>query len=150
MERFWETKALKDLSRDEWESLCDGCGKCCMIRLEDEDTGDIHITNVACFLFERTDCACMDYPNRSTLVPDCVTLSPDNVADLHWMPETCAYKLVAHGKPLPEWHHLNTGDRESIHEAGYSVRDRSVCETEVADEDLEEHLVNWPGEPRRG
>ncbi len=134
----------------QWESLCDGCGKCCMIRLQDEETNEIHTTNVACKLFDRHACRCSDYNNRSANVPDCVTLTAENVKKLHWMPETCAYRLVANGMDLPDWHHLISGSGNSVHEAGFSVQDRSVCETEIATEDLEDHLVSWPGERRRG
>ncbi len=137
-------------TRAQWESLCDGCGKCCMIRLQDEETDEIHTTNVACKLFDRHACRCSDYDNRSANVPDCVTLTAENVKELHWMPETCAYRLVANGMDLPDWHHLISGSDNSVHEAGFSVQDRSVCETEIATEDLEDHLVSWPGERRRG
>ena len=141
---------MNDWSEAEWESLCDGCGKCCMIRLEDEDTAEVHTTNVACRLFDRTACTCTDYPNRSAKVPDCVTLRPDNVRQLYWMPDTCAYRLIAEGQDLPDWHHLVSGEKESIHDEGFSVRDRSVCETEIGNEELENFLVTWPGEKRRG
>ncbi|VAV99843.1 UPF0260 protein YcgN [hydrothermal vent metagenome] len=150
MVQFWKNKPLSECSQAEWESLCDGCGKCCMIRLEDEETGHVHITNVACKLFDRTLCACTDYGQRSTRVPDCVTLTPKNIDELYWMPETCAYRLVAETKELPDYHHLVSGDRNTIHEAGMSVQDRSICETQVNEDELAEYLVNWPGETRRG
>jgi hypothetical protein len=150
MKEFWKKTKMSSWTKKQWESLCDGCGKCCMIRLEDEDTGIVHTTNVACKLFDRTNCNCYDYSNRNKNVPDCVTLSPDNVAKLHWMPDTCAYRLIAEGKPLFDWHYLISGDKQSIHLAGMSVQDRSICETSVKFEDLEDHLVNWPGEERRG
>ncbi len=134
------------MTQQEWESLCDGCGKCCMIRLEDEDTGKIADTNIACQLFERTACACTNYMDRCTIVPDCVRLTPDNLGSLDWMPKTCAYRLLLEGYELPPWHHLITGDRESIHEAGMSVRDRTICETEVSSKNIENYLIIWPGE----
>lgn len=143
---FWREKPLDEMTNEEWESLCDGCGKCCMIRLEDEDSGKIADTNIACKLFERTECTCSDYLNRCTLVPDCVKLTPDNLAALDWMPKTCTYRLVFEGYELPPWHHLITGDRESIHQAGMSVRDRTVSEEEVAPDDAEQYLIQWPGE----
>lgn len=134
------------MTSQEWESLCDGCGKCCMIRLEDEDSGKIADTNIACKLFERTECSCTDYARRCTLVPDCVRLTPDNLGSLDWMPKTCAYRLLYEGFDLPSWHHLVTGDRQSIHEAGMSVRDRTVCETEISSETVENYIIKWPGE----
>ena len=143
---FWRTKALDDMTPDEWESLCDGCGKCCMIRLEDEDTGMIADTNIACKLFDRTQCVCTHYKERCTLVPDCVSLTPENVGSLDWMPMTCAYRLVYEGFDLPPWHHLITGDKESIHEAGMSVRDKTVSETDIDPDDAEDYVVQWPGE----
>ncbi len=121
-----------------------------MIRLEDEDTGDVHTTNVACKLFDPHACSCGDYPNRSARVPDCVTLTPQNVDVLYWMPDTCAYRLIAEGKELPPWHHLRSNDRNTIHETGFSVQDLSICETIVDPDALEDYLVNWPGETRRG
>jgi len=112
---FWKTKNMAEMSPSEWESLCDGCGKCCCIRLEDEDTGAIYITDVACKLFDSATCQCTDYPNRSAKVSDCVTLTSDNVAALKWMPRTCAYRVLSEGGDLPEYHHLVSGSRESIH-----------------------------------
>lgn len=143
---FWRTKAFDDMTPDEWESLCDGCGKCCMIRLEDEDTGMIADTNIACKLFDRTQCNCTRYKERCTLVPDCVRLTPDNVGSLDWMPMTCAYRLVFEGYDLPPWHHLITGDKESIHKAGMSVRDKTVSENDIDPDDAEDYVVQWPGE----
>jgi uncharacterized protein len=143
---FWRNKSLDDMSHEEWESLCDGCGKCCMIRLQDEDTGKIADTNIACKLFERTACTCSDYANRCTRVPDCVSLTPDNLGSLDWMPKTCAYRLIFEGFDLPPWHPLITGSRESIHLAGMSVRDKTVCETEIDPDDVENYALEWPGE----
>lgn len=144
---FWKDKSLDEMSRAEWESLCDGCGKCCCIRLEDEDTGAIYITDVVCKLFDAQSCRCTDYLNRSLKVPDCVTLTPANTPQLHWMPQTCAYRLVANGEDLPDWHHLVSGSRESIHEAGMSVQGAVVSELNVAEEDHPHRIVIWPGEP---
>ena len=138
---------MAEMSRSQWESLCDNCGKCCCIRLEDEDNGAIYITDVACKLFDPATCTCTDYPNRSKKVPDCVTLTPDNVDALHWMPRTCAYRLVAEGKDLPDHHHLISGSRDTIHQAGWSVQDAVVSEDLVEDDDLPHRLVIWPGEP---
>jgi uncharacterized cysteine cluster protein YcgN (CxxCxxCC family) len=138
--KFWE-KPLGELTRPEWEALCDGCGKCCLHKLEDEVTGEIFPTNVACKLLDRRTCRCTHYQGRKKLVPDCVRLTPERLAKIDWLPATCAYKLRAEGKPLPEWHYLVSGDRESIHRAGMSVRGWTISEQD-ASEHLEDHLVD--------
>ena len=138
--RFWEEKPLQKLSRDEWESLCDGCGKCCLHKLEDEETGQVFPTNVACRLLDRRESRCKDYPNRKTYVPDCVRLNPAKLHELEWLPSTCAYRLVANGEPLREWHHLISGSRETVHEAGMSTRGWTVSEDDAGE--LEYHLVD--------
>jgi len=138
---------MAQMSREEWESLCDGCGKCCCIRLEDEDTGQIYITDVACKLFDPNRCQCSDYANRSARVSDCVTLSADNVSQLNWMPQTCAYRLIAEGKDLPDYHHLISGSRDTIHEVGMSVQDAVTSEELVDEEQVPTRIVIWPGEP---
>ena len=143
-------KPLSALSKDEWESLCDGCGKCCCIRLEDEDTADIYVTDVVCKLFDANICQCRDYPNRSIHVPDCVTLTPDNVSQLSWMPQTCAYRLVANGEDLPEYHHLISGSHETIHEQGMSVQNAVISELAIDPEEHPHRIVIWPGEPDIG
>lgn len=124
MEPFWKTKSLEEMSREEWESLCDGCGKCCLAKLEDEDTGQIHWTSVGCRLFDPETCRCCDYTNRLERVPDCVNLTPENVRTLPWLPGTCAYRLLAEGKELDWWHPLVSGDPQTVHEAGISMRGR--------------------------
>lgn len=126
---FWKTKALEELSAAEWESLCDGCGKCCMSKLEDEDTGDIYWTSVACRMFDAGTCRCSDYSNRLSQVSDCVGLTPQNVRTISWLPGTCAYRLVAEGRDLYWWHRLLSGSAETVHEAGVSMRGR-VCASE--------------------
>jgi uncharacterized cysteine cluster protein YcgN (CxxCxxCC family) len=141
---FWRAKSLKQMSRDEWESLCDGCGKCCLLKLDDEDGDGIDFTDVSCRLLDRETCRCNRYDERKLLVPDCVMLRPDNVGALKWMPSTCAYRLIAEGKDLEWWHPLVSGDSDTVHLAGISVRDRVIPETEVADHDLEDHIVDWP------
>ena len=138
---------MAELSREEWESLCDGCGKCCCIRLEDEETSEIFITDVVCKLFDSEGCKCSDYPNRSKLVPDCVTLTPDNVDKLHWMPQTCAYRLVANGEDLPDYHHLISGSRDTIHEAAMSVQGAVYSELDIDEDEVSRRIVIWPGEP---
>ena len=141
---FWRRKRLAEMTPQEWESLCDGCGKCCLIKLEDADSGAIHHTNVACHLLDLGTCRCGNYPQRKAIVEDCVVLTPETVGDLSWMPSTCAYRLLAEGKPLAWWHPLVSGDPESVHRAGISVRDRAVTERRVPDAELEDHIVTWP------
>ncbi|WP_412565195.1 YcgN family cysteine cluster protein [Thalassobius sp. MITS945101] len=133
------------MTRPEWEALCDGCGKCCLNKLEDEDTGQVALTNVACRLLDDQTCQCSQYPIRHNFVPECIVLSPDNMEqNLYWMPETCAYKLMWNGHPLPDWHPLKTGDPESVHKAGVSMRGRTVPEFEVDDEEWEDHIIEEP------
>ncbi|WP_338074215.1 YcgN family cysteine cluster protein, partial [Halochromatium glycolicum] len=139
--RYWERVPLAQMSAVEWESLCDGCGKCCVTKFEDEDTGAIHYTDVACHLLDHQHCQCSDYLNRSERVPDCVTLTPETLADPRWMPQTCAYRLLAEGKPLPAWHPLVCGDPEAVHAAGESVRGRVECETVAGDPLM--RLIEW-------
>lgn len=130
------------MSRQEWESLCDGCGKCCLHKLEDEDTGRIHYTNVACRLLNPGTCQCKDYDNRQKHVPDCVQLTPEGAGSLRWLPSTCAYRLLAEGKPLQWWHPLVSGDPQTVHQAGVSVRGRVVSENRAGP--LDHHVVEWP------
>lgn len=142
---FWK-KPLDSLTKTEWEALCDGCGRCCLVKLEDEDNGDIHYTNIVCRLFDGASCRCRDYANRSRLVPDCVILSRENVREIGWLPPTCAYRLRGEGKDLEWWHPLVSGSPDTVHEAGISVRGRAgPSEDEVALEDYPEHIVPWPG-----
>ncbi|MDF1790255.1 MAG: YcgN family cysteine cluster protein [Thalassobaculaceae bacterium] len=143
-ERFWETKSLAQMTKSEWESLCDGCGRCCLVKLQDADTDEISYTDVACKLLDGTSCRCSDYPNRRKKVSDCVVLSVKLVSQLQWMPSTCAYRLLQEGKPLYWWHHLECGDPDAVHEAGISVRGRVISETLVGDAELVEHVVDWP------
>ncbi|MDR3464662.1 MAG: YcgN family cysteine cluster protein [Xanthobacteraceae bacterium] len=144
-ELFWKTKTLEEMSDSEWESLCDGCARCCLEKLEDEDTGKIYFTHVGCTLLDSTSCACKDYPNRSQKVPDCVRLTPENVRTLNWLPPSCAYRLVAEGRDLYWWHPLVSGSPDTVHEAGVSVRGRvEASEDDVDDADLEDHIVRWP------
>ena len=142
-EPFWRTKTLAQMTRGEWESLCDGCAKCCMVKLEDEDTGEIEATDVACRLLDLKTCRCGDYFNRKRKVPDCVILDAQNVGSLRWMPATCAYRLVHEGKDLYPWHHLICGDRDEVHRVGVSILGRVVSERDIADEDLPDHVIDW-------
>ena len=138
---FWETKRLEQMDETEWESLCDGCGRCCLIRFEDEDTGEIIPTRVACRLFDADTCGCSNYARRRRFVPDCIKLTPGNVATLSWMPSSCAYRRLHEGRGLAAWHPLVTGDPESVHAAGVSVRGQVVSETALADV---EDAVDFP------
>ena len=133
---FWRDTALEDLSAQEWEALCDGCGKCCLLKLEDEDTGQVAYTSLACRLFDDSNCRCGDYANRRSRVPQCVFITPEVVrAEAHWMPKTCAYRLLGEGRDLPAWHPLVSGDPESVHTAGVSVRGRTISERHVPEQD---------------
>jgi uncharacterized protein len=143
---FWRRKTLEEMSRKEWESLCDGCARCCLNKLEDWDTGEIYWTDVACRLLDDRTCRCSDYPNRSTRVPDCETLTPHKVRTLTWLPPTCAYRLVAEGRDLYWWHPLVSGDPATVRYAGISVLGRTLSETDIPVEQYEEHVVDWPGE----
>ncbi|MBZ6377647.1 hypothetical protein B5C34_03860 [Pacificimonas flava] len=138
-ERFWETTALADMSRAEWESLCDGCGKCCLMKVEDEDTGEVAPTNIACRLLDLNSCLCSNYRHRRAHVPDCIRLTPEKIEQFYWLPRTCAYRLLAEGEPLPDWHPLITGDPDSVHRAGISVRGWTVSESEAGP--LDHHIV---------
>ena len=138
---FWKTKSLDEMSREEWESLCDGCAQCCLIKLEDSDSGVIYETDVACKLLDMKTCRCTRYAQRSRLVPNCITLHPGNLAELPWMPPTCAYRLLHEGKELPDWHPLVSGDPNSVAEAGAWIARDAVSELEVDEEDLEDHVV---------
>lgn len=138
---FWRRKRLSDMTRAEWESLCDGCGKCCLHKLEYVDTGEIEFTNVACRLLDTATCRCTDYANRKAHVPDCVKLTPARVRALRWLPSTCAYRLIDEGKDLPRWHPLVSGDRNSVHRARISVRGKAIAEDEAGS--LEHHVVDW-------
>ena len=141
-EPFWKQKKLSEMSRKEWESLCDGCGKCCLHKIEDFVSGEISYTNVACHMLDTKACRCTDYENRTTQVPDGVALTPENIPALHWMPTTCAYRLLAEGKDLAWWHPLVSGDPETVVQAGMSIKGRTIEESEI--DDLEDYIVAWP------
>lgn len=139
--RFWKSKALADLSASEWESLCDGCGKCCLHKLQDEETDEVFYTSVACEKLNLETCRCAVYQERLSYVPDCLDLVKENLSDLTWLPASCAYRLVSENKALPSWHPLVSGDKNTIHERGMSVRHRAVSESEVDEDELELYII---------
>lgn len=140
--RFWETTDLADMSTSEWEALCDGCGKCCLLKLEDEDTEDLAYTNIACRLFDDATCQCKNYALRKQMVAGCVVLTPQNIdRHAHWMPTSCAYRLLHEGAPLPDWHPLLTGTQQSVHDAGISMRGKTLAENDVKEEDWQDHII---------
>lgn len=140
---FWKEKSLAQLTPQEWESLCDGCGKCCVLKLEDVDTSQIYYTDVACRMLDCTTGKCLDYKNRKQHVPDCILLTPETIEQLAWMPQTCAYRLVHEGKDLPLWHPLVSGKAETIHLAGMSVAGHVFPEDSVEEEDMADHIKDW-------
>ena len=137
---FWKRKTLVQMNRTEWESLCDGCGRCCLLKLEDVDTGALHFTSVVCHLFDQQRCRCTRYAERTSLVPDCLVLSPDNLALINFLPDTCAYRLLNEGRDLPDWHPLVSGTPVSVHRAGVSVRDKVISEEYVHPDDLVNYI----------
>jgi len=143
--RYWETVPMDRMNRAEWEALCDGCGKCCLNKLEDEETGEVALTRLACRLLDDESCLCSQYPIRHQFVPECIVLTPKTLRDnLYWLPQTCAYRLVVEGRPLYPWHPLLSGDPETVHAAGVSVRGLTIPEFEVDDADWEDHIIEEP------
>ncbi len=140
---FWQEKSLAQLSLQEWESLCDGCAKCCLVKLEDEDTGDVHYTDVACRYLDSTTCRCTTYFKRVKKHPDCIQLTSQDIPHFHWLPDTCAYRLIAEDKPLPKWHHLMSGDKNTVHAFHQSVANKTIGENEVKEHDLQAHIIRW-------
>lgn len=142
---FWKEIPLSKLNQAEWEALCDGCGKCCLNKIEDADTGEVFLTNVACRLLDDDSCRCGQYDIRKSIVSECIVLTPKNIdKNAYWMPQTCAYRLLWEGNTLPDWHPLNSGDPRSVHAAGVSVRGRTVPEFEVHEDDWEHHIIEEP------
>ena len=142
---FWTRFGLSDLTRTEWEALCDGCGKCCLNKLEDEDTGEVLLTRVACKLLDDTTCRCSAYATRHRYVPECIVLTPATIRDhMYWLPQTCAYRLVHEGRPLFHWHPLLTGTAKSVHDAGVSVQRLTVSEAATPDDEWEDHIIEEP------
>ena len=143
---FWKVRKLTEMSKSEWESLCDGCGRCCLNKLEDWDTGEIYWTNVACSLLDCHSCRCSDYENRFAKVPDCISLDAEKVETLTWLPPTCAYRLVSEGRDLYWWHHLVSGSPETVHQAGVSIRYKTISEDDIDEDDLPDRITEWGGE----
>ncbi|MDG1820023.1 MAG: YcgN family cysteine cluster protein [Porticoccaceae bacterium] len=143
LQPWWEATSLADMTDSQWESLCDGCAKCCLVKLEDYDSAEIYYTNVTCQLLDTETCRCSDYAGRHKIVDDCIKLDRNNINTLSWLPKSCSYRLIADGKPLPDWHHLRTGDAEMIHAYGASLRGRVVSELEVKEDDIEDHIIKW-------
>ena len=139
---FWQKKSLAQMTAEEWESLCDGCGRCCLLKLEYEDTGEVDNTSVACRLLDIETCRCSDYARRREKVPECVQVTPANVASLYWLPESCAYRRLYQGEPLPEWHYLVCGDRNAVHEAGVSVKWFAMSEDYIHPEQLADFVID--------
>lgn len=139
---FWKTKNLAEMTPEEWESLCDGCAKCCLFKLQFEDSGEIAYTNVVCRFLDKARCRCTVYSERTRLVPTCLKVTPENIADLQWMPKTCAYRLIAEGKDLEPWHPLVSGDPATVHQAGISIRGKTIDESLVdMDNELEDYII---------
>ena len=143
--RFWERKSLLQMNPREWEALCDGCGKCCLNKLEDDDTGEVTLTCIACRLFDDETCRCTQYDIRHQFVPECIVLQPDNIeSHAYWMPQTCAYRLLWEGKPLYDWHPLLSGTPDSVHAAGISLQGRTVSEFETPISEWEDYIIKEP------
>lgn len=143
---FWEKKTLSQMSPSEWESLCDGCGKCCLNKIIDDDTEELHFTSVACKLLHTKSCKCKKYEQRFKLVKDCVKVSLDDIDQFHWLPANCAYRLLVEDKPLPVWHPLLTGSQSAMHKGGFSVRGKIISEEKVHPDYLEDYIALWPAE----
>lgn len=140
---FWREKSLEQMSTEEWESLCDGCARCCLHKLEDEDTGEVHYTSIVCRYLDQDKCRCTDYINRSRNVPNCVQLTPARVDEFAWLPTTCAYRLVAEGQDLPDWHPLVSGDSASVQRAGIAVTGKVTDERNVHPDGEQEYIIRW-------
>ncbi len=141
---WWENTPLTEMTREQWEQICDHCAKCCLLKLEDEEDGIVYYTDVACSLLDNETCYCRDYQNRQTLVPDCLQLTIENIDQIQWMPPSCSYRLIKEGRKLPDWHHLVTGDKNSVHKAEQSIKNKYISEKSIDEDELEEHIVEWP------
>ena len=141
---FWKTKTMEEMSKKEWESLCDGCGRCCLNKFEDEDTKEIFYTDVACRLFNINTCRCSNYKERTSYVKDCLVLTPEVMPEMNCLPPTCGYRLIYERKDLYDWHPLISGNKNSVHDSGISAKGRAVSEATIDEDDLENHIVKWP------
>ncbi len=139
---FWENTSLHKMSSEQWESLCDGCGLCCLNKLEDEDTGEIYLTRVACNLLDSCSAQCSDYPNRFERVPDCVQITPEIAKTAPWLPSSCAYRLLAQGDSLPWWHPLVSGNAASVKAAGVSVAEKVIHEDDVGEREYADFIIS--------
>ncbi|WP_094751774.1 YcgN family cysteine cluster protein [Psychromonas sp. CD1] len=144
MSHFWKEKTLAQMTKEEWESLCDGCGKCCLHKIIDDATEELHFTNVACKLLHTKSCQCRHYEQRFKYVKSCVKVSLDDIEQFHWLPKNCAYLLLIKGQPLPHWHPLLTGNQSAMHKGGFSIRGKTVSETEINIHYLDEYIATWP------
>lgn len=140
---WWHEKSLAELDDREWEALCDGCAKCCLHKLEDEDDGEVYYTKVRCRYLDEQTCSCSDYSKRTLLMPNCIDLRTTDWSDIDWLPSTCAYRLRSHNLPLPPWHPLISGSRETVHRDGVSIRGRAISDEYVHPDGFEEHIVHW-------
>ena len=138
---FWESKTLKQMSKQEWESLCDGCARCCLHKLEDEDTDEVYYTDVHCRYMDKNDCSCTVYQTRNEKVPECIWLTPEQAHSFHWLPDTCAYRLVAEGKPLYDWHPLISGDPDSVHKAEISLQGKGIPDDKIPEEEWQSRII---------
>ncbi len=145
---FWKRKSLEEMTHEEWESLCDGCGRCCLLKLEDEDTGEVYLTRLACKLLDLGSCQCSNYPDRQSYVHDCVSITPEKARNLPWLPETCAYRVVAEGGDLAWWHPLVSGDPDTVHEAGVSVRGWVMSEERARQDAMERYIIQGWGQSK--
>ena len=143
MDSFWQTKTLEEMTHEEWESLCDGCGKCCLLKIEDMDSGEVYFTNVACRFLDLNTCQCRDYSHRSQIVPDCHVLTPRMVHELTWLPRSCAYRRLAEGRGLAWWHPLVSGKQATVKWAGISICDEVIPEERIDSADLEDFVIDW-------
>ena len=138
---FWKTTALIDMSKDQWESLCDGCALCCLQKLQDDESDDVYYTDVHCQYMDRDNCQCTVYENRNQKVPTCVWLTPEQATEFKWLPTTCAYRLIAEGKDLPEWHPLVSGDKETVHTAGISMHRRGIPDNMISEDQWQDRII---------
>ncbi|MDE0746510.1 MAG: YcgN family cysteine cluster protein [Porticoccaceae bacterium] len=143
MDNFWQTKTLEQMDSIEWEALCDGCAKCCLVKLEDHESAEIFHTNVTCELLDIDSCQCSNYSGRHSVVNDCIALDQNNIHALSWLPKSCSYRLIADGQPLPDWHYLISGSKQTIHAYGASLQGWVVSELDVRDDDIQDHVIRW-------